>query len=264
MMLPTYFISHGGGPWPYIPDMRAMFSNLESALADMPNQLKEKPKAILMISAHWERKTFGVQSHSAPGMEYDYYGFPAHTYDIKYAAPGSPEVASRVAELIKGAGLSVDLDDKKGFDHGAFAPMVVMYPDADMPLVQLSLKSNLDPEEHIALGRALAPLREEGVLIVGSGLSFHNLGLRGPQAKAPSNAFDAWLQETLLKSTPAQRSERLIEWDKAPYARICHPREDHLIPLMVALGAAENGIATCVYHDEGLFGGWTASSFRFD
>jgi len=263
-MLPTYFISHGGGPWPYISDMRAMFANLEVSLTRMAQELPEKPKAILMISGHWERSTFGVQSSPAPGMEYDYYGFPAHTYDIKYPAPGAPDVATRVAELIKGAGFPVDLDDNKGYDHGAFAPMAVMYPDADMPLVQLSLKSTLDPEEHMALGRALVPLREEGVLIVGSGLSFHNLGLRGPQAKAPSNAFDAWLQETLLESAPAQRSERLIEWDKAPYARICHPREDQLIPLMVAIGAAENSSATCVYHDEGLLGGWDASSCRCD
>ena len=264
MMLPTYFISHGGGPWPYMPDMRAMFSNLEASLVKMTQDLPEKPKAILMISGHWERKTFGVQSSPAPGMEYDYYGFPAHTYAVKYQAPGAPDVAVRVAELIKSAGFAVDLDDKKGFDHGAFAPMAVMYPKADMPLVQLSLKSNLNPEEHMALGRALAPLREEGILIVGSGLSFHNLGLRGPQAKVPSNAFDAWLQEALLEYEPAERSASIIDWDKAPYARLCHPREDHLIPLMVALGAAESGKATCVYHDEGLFGGWTASSFRFD
>ena len=263
-MLPTYFISHGGGPWPYIPDMRAMFTNLEASLVEMTKQLSEKPKAILMISGHWERNTFGVQSGAHPSMEYDYYGFPDYTYQIQYQAPGAPDVATRVAELIKGAGFPVDLDDKKGYDHGAFAPMAVMYPEADMPLVQLSLKSNLNPEEHMALGRALAPLREEGILIVGSGLSFHNLGLRGPQAIKPSNDFDAWLQETLLNNKPKERSARLIEWESAPYARLCHPREDHLIPLMVALGAAENSEATCVYHDEGLFGGWTASSFRFD
>jgi aromatic ring-opening dioxygenase catalytic subunit (LigB family) len=263
-MLPTYFISHGGGPWPYIPDMRAMFAHLETALADMPNQLKEKPKAVLMISGHWERKTFGVQSNPTPGMEYDYSGFPAHTYDVKYAAPGSPEVASRVAALIKNVGFAVELDDKKGFDHGAFTPMEVMYPKADVPLVQLSLKSNLDPEEHLALGRALKPLREEGVLIVGSGLSYHNLRMMGPQAKVPSTAFDTWLQNALMHTTPEQRTQSLVDWEQAPYARICHPREDHLIPLMVAVGAAENAQATCVYHEKGIFGGTTASSFRFD
>ncbi|RNF49734.1 dioxygenase [Marinomonas hwangdonensis] len=263
-MLPTYFISHGGGPWPYIPDMRAVFIHLEASLVKMTEDLLEKPKAVLMISGHWERKTFGVQSNPAPGMEYDYYGFPAHTYKVTYPAPGAPDVAARVAELIKNAGFPVDLDNKKGFDHGAFAPMAVMYPEADMPLVQLSLKSNLNPEEHLALGRALAPLREEGVLIVGSGLSFHNLGLRGPDAIIPSNGFDSWLQNTLLELEPVQRSEHIVAWDKAPYARVAHPREDHLIPLMVALGAAENGKARCVYHDQGLFGGWTASSFRFD
>ncbi|MBJ7536098.1 DODA-type extradiol aromatic ring-opening family dioxygenase [Marinomonas transparens] len=264
-MLPTYFISHGGGPWPYVEEMRAMLATLEVALADMPNQIKEKPKAILMISGHWERNTFGVQSNPAPGMEYDYYGFPPHTYDVKYAAPGSPEVASRVAELIKGAGFSVELDDKKGFDHGAFTPMEIMYPEADMPLVQLSLQSNLDPEEHLALGRALKPLRDEGVLIIGSGLSYHNLRQFGVQGKVPSAAFDAWLQKAVMESTPEQRTQALTDWEKdAPFARVCHPREDHFIPLMVAVGAAESAKATCVYHDANVFGGVTASSFRFD
>lgn len=242
-----------------------MLATLEVALADMPKQLTEKPKAILMISGHWERQTFAVQSSPAPGMEYDYYGFPPHTYDVKYTAPGSPEVAVRVAELIKDAGFAVDLDDKKGFDHGAFTPMEIIYPEADMPLVQLSLQSNLDPEEHLALGRALKPLREEGVLIIGSGLSYHNLRRFGAQGKAPSAAFDTWLQNALIKAAPEQRIQSLIDWEKyAPYARLCHPREDHLIPLMVAVGAAENAKATCVYHDANVFGGVTASSFRFD
>ena len=262
-MLPTYFISHGGGPWPYIDDMRAMFHTLEASLVAMPKQIQQTPKAILMISGHWERSTLGVMSNPHPSMEYDYHGFPDHTYQIQYKAPGSPEIAARVASLIKEAGMAVDLDPHKGFDHGAFAPMAVMYPDADMPLIQLSLQSNLDPTEHLALGRALAPLRAEGVLIVGSGLSYHNLSLMGPQAKVPSMAFDNWLHDTLA-SAPKQRSDRLIQWTKAPFARVAHPREDHLVPLMVALGAAENGQATCVYHEDGVFGGMTASSFRFD
>ncbi|WP_394182803.1 DODA-type extradiol aromatic ring-opening family dioxygenase [Marinomonas posidonica] len=262
-MLPTYFISHGGGPWPYIPDMRAMLATLEASLAAMPEQLPEKPKAVLMISGHWETKKLAVQSSPAPGMEYDYYGFPEHTYSVKYAASGSPEVAARVVELLSAAGMPVDLDDKKGYDHGAFTPMEIMYPNKDMPLIQLSLKNNLDPAEHLAIGRALRPLREEGVLIVGSGLSYHNLRLFGPQAKEPSAQFDAWLQETLMASTPEQRNASLIAWEQAPYARVSHPREDHFIPLMVALGAAEEAVMTRVYHDNNVFGGVTASSFRF-
>lgn len=262
-MLPTYFISHGGGPWPYIDDMRAMFHALEASLVAMPKQIKQTPKAILMISGHWERNTLGVMSNPHPSMEYDYYGFPDHTYQIQYPAPGSPQLAERVTSLIKEAGLVVELDPHKGFDHGAFAPMAVMYPDADMPLIQLSLQSNFDPAEHLALGRALAPLRAEGVLIIGSGLSYHNLSLMGAAAKVPSMAFDNWLHDTLA-SAPEQRSERLIHWTREPSARIAHPREDHLIPLMVALGAAEHGQATCVYHEDDVFGGMTASSFRFD
>ena len=141
--------------------------------------------------------------------------------------------------------------------------MVVMYPEADVPLVQVSLKAGYDPAEHLALGRALAPLREEGVLIVGSGLSYHNLRQFGPGAKVASKTFDDWLQKTLVDSSPQEREQRLLGWDAAPAARQAHPQEDHLVPLMVAVGAAEGEKATVVYHEENLFGGVTASSFRF-
>jgi aromatic ring-opening dioxygenase catalytic subunit (LigB family) len=133
-----------------------------------------------------------------------------------------------------------------------------------VPVLQVSMKTGLDPAEHLALGRALAPLRDEGILIVGSGLSYHNLRMFGPQAKAPSQAFDTWLQDTLVSCTPAEREARLLQWASAPSARTAHPREDHLIPLMVAVGAAEADPATCVYHEEGVFGGVVVSSFRFD
>ena len=140
--------------------------------------------------------------------------------------------------------------------------MQVMYPDADVPLLQVSILDNYDPERHLALGRALAPLRDEGVLIVGSGLSYHNLRLFGPGAREPSAAFDAWLNTTLL-SPPAERTEGLLHWESAPFARVCHPQEDHLIPLMAALDAAETEKATRVYHEDSMFGGVTASSYRF-
>ncbi len=260
--LPTYFISHGGGPWPWLPDMRKAMHSLEVSLANMSSEVGETPKAILMISGHWEENDFAVMSSPAPGMVYDYGGFRAFTYQIKYAAPGAPAVAARVVELLKGAGLPTHLDDNRGFDHGVFAPMQVMYPDANVPLFEVSLRHGYDPEEHIALGRALAPLRDEGVLIVGSGLSYHNLRRFGATGKEPSAAFDAWLN-TAMMSEPAARLDYLREWDKAPSARICHPEEDHLIPLMAAIGAAENDKATRVYHDENIFGGVTASSYRF-
>lgn len=262
--LPTYFISHGGGPWPYIDEMRQTMRELERSLQDIPCQLGVTPKAVLVISGHWEDAVFGVMSNAQPSMVYDYSGFPAHTYKVVYPAPGSPQLAQRVSALISAAGLPARLDGQRGFDHGVFAPLVVMYPQAKVPVLQVSMKSGLDPAEHLALGRALAPLRDEGVLIIGSGLSYHNLRMFGPQGRAPSKAFDQWLQETLLTLAPMERENRLLNWESAPAARMAHPREDHLIPLMVALGAAHQDAASCVYHEEGFFGGVTVSSFRFD
>ena len=261
--LPTYFISHGGGPWPYMPEMRARMQVLEASLADIPRQISSVPRAVLVVSGHWEAPEFRVMGHPNPPMVYDYSGFPAHTYSVHYRAPGAPDVARRVQQLVQGAGIPIRIDDGQGFDHGTFAPLVVMYPQADVPVLQLSLKTGYDAMEHLALGRALAPLRDEGILIVGSGLSYHNLRNFGPPARQPSKLFDNWLQQALIGSTPAQRSARLLEWEHAPAARQAHPREDHLIPLMVAVGAAENDPATLVYHEENVFGGVTASSFRF-
>ena len=259
---PTYFISHGGGPWPWLPDMRQMLHSLEVSLANMPKEIGETPKAILMVSGHWEEDDFAVMSSTAPGMVYDYGGFPPFTYQIKYSSPGAPQVAQRVAALLKTAGLPTHLDDTRGYDHGVFAPMQVMYPQADVPLLQVAIRHGYDPEQHLALGRALAPLRDEGILIVGSGLSYHNLRLFGPGAREPSAQFDAWLNEVLM-SGPDKRTPALKTWEQAPAARICHPQEDHLIPLMAALGAAETEAATRVYHDKNVFGGVTASSYRF-
>ena len=261
--LPTYFISHGGGPWPYVPDMRRAMHQLEASLQDIPRQLGATPKAILVISAHWEKPTFTVMSNPTPPMLYDYAGFPEHTYHIVYPAPGSTALARRTKALIEAAGMPAMLDAERGFDHGTFCPLVVMYPAANVTVVQLSLRTGLDPAEHLALGRALAPLRDEGILIVGSGLSYHNLRALGPAGHAPSATFDQWLQHTLIAASPVERSIQLIEWAKAPAARHAHPREEHLIPLMVAVGAAETEDGTCVYHDEAAFGSIVASSFRF-
>ena len=260
--LPTYFVSHGGGPWPWMPEMAAGMQALAESLADIPRQLGQTPHAVLMITAHWEGRAFTLGTHPAPGMVYDYGGFPPHTYQIRYPAPGAPDVALRVQTLLEAAGLPVALDPQRGYDHGTFVPLAVMYPEAQMPVLQMSLRAGLDPAEHLALGRALAPLRDEGILIVGSGLSYHNLGMFGRAGAAPSQAFDAWLQAAMA-SAPAERTQSLLDWEQAPAARLCHPREEHLLPLMVAVGAAEDELATCVYHEDGIFGGVTASSFRF-
>lgn len=260
--LPTYFISHGGGPWPWIKDMMPGMEALEAALQDMPRQIGATPKAVLVVSGHWDEDELAVMASDRPPMVYDYYGFPAHTYQIKYPAPGSPAVARRVQELLQGAGFPARLDAQRGFDHGTFAPLAVMYPKADVPVLQLSLRSDYNPAAHLAIGRALAPLRDEGVLIVGSGLSYHNLRLMGPRAHEPSQAFDGWLQATLAAG-PAERSAKLARWTDAPAARLAHPQEDHLIPLMVAVGAAEDEKSSLVYHEDAFFGGVVVSSFRF-
>ncbi len=260
-MLPTYFISHGGGPWPWVPAWRSQFRNLEASLAHIPHEIGAKPSAVLFVSGHWEEAEFAIMSAGRPGMVYDYHGFPAETYRIAYPAPGAPEIAARTGDLIRQAGLPTRLDEKRGFDHGAFVPLFVMYPEAETPAFQLSLQSGYDPLKHIELGRALAPLRAEGVLIIGSGLSYHNLNLFGPGARAPSEAFDHWLAD-LMANPPDRRTSAVLGWETAPFARVCHPREDHLAPLFVALGAAENEGATRVYHEERLFGGVTVSSYR--
>jgi aromatic ring-opening dioxygenase catalytic subunit (LigB family) len=260
--LPTYFVSHGGGPWPWVPEMAVALKSLAASLADMPRQIGRLPKAVLLVTAHWEAPVFTLGAHPQPGMVYDYGGFPPHTYQIVYPAPGAPQLAQRVHELVAAAGLPVALDGHRGYDHGTFVPLFLMYPQAQVPVLQVSLRRGLDAAEHLEFGRALAPLRDEGVLIVGSGLSYHNLQAFGPMARAPSEAFDAWLHETMAAPS-AQRAHRLQNWQSAPAARQAHPREEHLLPLMVAVGAAGEDAATCVYQERGIFGGITASSFRF-
>lgn len=261
--LPTFFLSHGGGPWPYMHgEMRSRFDRMEASLKEIPGQLPTPARAVLMISGHWEEAQFTLSSSMSPGMVYDYYGFPEHTYSVVYPAPGSPELAQRAQRLLGQGGWSARLEDR-GFDHGTFSVMQPIYPKAEVPIVQLSLHYRLDPQEHLAVGRALAPLRDEGVLIVGSGMSYHNLRLFGPGGEVPSAVFDAWLQRSLLQTSPEQRCQALVHWEQAPAARAAHPREEHLLPLMVAAGAAEHDPATCIYHEDDFFGHMHVSSFRF-
>ena len=204
--LPTYFVSHGGGPWPFMKDQYgATYDVLEASLADLPRQLGGKPKAVLVVSGHWEEHEPTLSASPRPPMIYDYGGFPAHTYQVKYNAPGSPELARRAAGLLQGAGFKAGLDDQRGFDHGTFSMLYPVFPEADVPVVQLSLQHGFDPLKHIAMGRALKPLRSEGVAIIGSGLSFHNLRQFGPGGRLASHQFDDWLQLVLLTLTPAQR-----------------------------------------------------------
>jgi aromatic ring-opening dioxygenase catalytic subunit (LigB family) len=243
---------------------RAAYSKLEAELADMPRQIGVTPTAVLMISAHWEEDEFTLTSHPKPPMIYDYGGFPDYTYHIRYDAPGDPKLAARAKSLLEAAGLPARLDAGRGFDHGAFTPLNVIYPKADVPVVQLSLKVGLDPATHLAMGRAIAPLREEGILIVGSGLSYHNLRhFFSPRAYGPSREFDAWLNGAILGGSPADRAKLLTAWESAPSARESHPREEHLLPLMVAVGAAGDDPAALSYREKDFLGGITVSNYRF-
>jgi aromatic ring-opening dioxygenase catalytic subunit (LigB family) len=263
LTLPTYFISHGGGPWPWMKQEMPGFEKLEASLQAIPEAIKVSPQAILMISGHWEESTFTVMSSAMPPMIYDYSGFPAHTYHIQYSAPGAPQVASRVQELLIKAGFRVNLDPLRGFDHGTFTPLAVAYPEANIPVLQLSMRADYDPAAHLAVGQAIAPLRQEGVLIIGSGLSYHNLRQMGAQAKVPSHEFDAWLTQVLCTSTGTVRHQSLVNWSQAPSARPAHPREDHLVPLFVAAGAAELELGDRFYHEDDAFGSVAVSSYRF-
>ncbi len=260
--LPTYAISHGGGPWPWIKDVMPIdWTPLEEALAGIPDEIATTPRAILMVTAHWEASSFTVLTSPHPTMLYDYGGFPPETYELQYPAPGHPEVAEQVIGLLTAAGLPAERDTKRGFDHGTFVPAYVMYPEANVPIVQMSIHRHFDPALHLAAGRALTPLRDEGVLIVGSGLpSFHDLSSMGEPSRQPSKIFDQWLTETMVDHRGAERSNRLSNWSNAPSARQAHPREDHFIPLLVAVGAAEDEGGVRNYHEVGMFAQTTTSS----
>jgi len=231
---------------------------LEGVAAGLP----AKPKAILVISGHWEEPAFTASTASAPQLIFDYSGFPEHTYRLTWPAPGNPALAQRVADLLKSAGLPSGTSPSRGFDHGVFVPLKIAFPNADIPVVTLSLASSLDPALHIAAGRALAPLRDEGVLIIGSGMSFHNLrGYFQPATTERARAFDQWLSSAVESSGPA-RSESLANWRQAPFATYAHPREEHLIPLMVAAGAGGDAPGTRIFTDEPM--GAAISAYRFD
>lgn len=260
MRMPTYFLCHGGGPWPWMQGpLRRILAELERGLLNVPAQWPTRPTAILVISAHWEERAFTVTTAEAPGMVYDYTGFPPEMYAIRYACPGSPSLAARVVHLLRAAGLPAVGSATRGYDHGTYSVLQTMAPTADIPVVQLSMRRLLDPDEHLQAGRALAALRDEGVLIIGSGMTCHE---RGPDMATPSAAFDDWLQRVVCDQDAVARRQSLRMWERAPYARVVHPREDHLLPLMVAAGAGWDDPARCVYRDR-LMGFVTVSSYRF-
>ena len=248
--MPVVFVPHGGGPWPFVElglGSRAEQDELAGYLRSVRTIPPIPPKALVVISAHWEESVPTVMTGTHPPMLYDYYGFPPEAYTISWPAPGDPELAGRVRQLLETSGFKTAADPNRGFDHGTFVPLKLTYPKADVPTVQLSLKRGLDPLEHIAIGRALMPLRDEGVLIIGSGMTFHNLRAFTPQAAPYSEAFDEWLRNTATLNE-SERNEGLAHWSEAPAARIAQPREEHLLPLMVIAGAAGADRATVSYN----------------
>ena len=251
-LLPSLFISHGGGPSPFmdVPTSSGNFFFLSKGspftlwLKQLAKQLdlNEKPKAILVISAHWETKgnvkVYGHAKEKPPGMLYDYYGFPKEMYELKYQAPSDPQLAHRVVDLLNSAGVKCELELERGYDHGAFVPLLLMYPEAEIPVIQLSLNANRDAKTHFEIGRALLPLRSEGVLIIGSGFAIHDMS----QSIQPSQAksFSLALRKLLSSDASAEREKKLLAWEQElPFAFEAHRTgTDHFIPLFVAAGAA--------------------------
>ena len=269
--LPTLFIPHGGGPCFFMDwDPPDTWARMAEYLRHVPEEAGSRPKALVVISGHWEEDVVTIQNNPAPPLLYDYHGFPPNTYEIKFPAPGAPEVSARIAELLGAAGIPWKYDRERGFDHGVFIPLKVAFPHADVPIVQVSLLASMDPAEHIRIGRALIPLRDEGVLIVGSGMTYHNMrtlmasmrgGANGKHADAGSEGFDDWLEQVLTKAPPETRADALGAWAKAPFARAAHPREEHLLPLHVAVGAAGDDPGRRTLKDVVM--GAVESAFRF-
>ncbi|HEX8698836.1 MAG TPA: class III extradiol ring-cleavage dioxygenase [Myxococcaceae bacterium] len=262
--MPVAFLPHGGGPWPFVElgfGDQAGMDALAAYLRSVRSLPRQAPRALLVISAHWEEAVPTVMTSSRPPMLYDYYGFPPESYTLTWPAPGEPKLAARVQELLAKAGFATATDTERGYDHGTFVPLKLTYPEAEVPTVQLSLKQGLDPAEHLAMGRALAPLRDEGVFIIGSGMTFHNLrAFRDPRAVPIAEQFDGWLREAATLE-PAARDEALTRWASAPAARLAHPREEHLLPLMVIAGAAGQDRGTVAF--KGTFGGLRLSAYHY-
>jgi aromatic ring-opening dioxygenase catalytic subunit (LigB family) len=261
-MQPAFFINHGGGPCFFLESgpMRSTWRELEDYLLRFASALSEPPRALLVVSGHWEETVPTVNVSAAPPLLFDYQGFPDYTYRITWPAPGSPEIACLVRKLLNDAGLSSAANNRRGYDHGVFIPLKVAFPNAEIPVVQLSMQTGLDPAAHLAIGRALKPLREQGVLIIGSGLTYHNMrGFAAASTDPEAEAFDTWLRRAITDTHT--RDQSLIDWEQAVGARHVHPYEDHLLPLMVAAGAASGEAAIVDFHGHAL--GKPISGFRF-
>jgi len=259
--LPCVFVNHGGGPLPLIGQQ----PEVADLMSSYPKSLKQAPTKILVVSAHWETERPIVSSGSRHSLLFDYNGFPPETYHLSYEAPGDPELAQRVQELLTEAGSGCDADDERGWDHGVFVPLMLMFPEANIPVVSLSVLASQSADEQMKIGEALQPLRDEGVLIVGSGMSFHNFKhfyQKGPEIKVGldhSVVWDKWLQDVMTDDDidADTRRARLTAWDEAPSAREAHPvgAAEHLMPLFAVVGAGGAGQARRI--------GWAYSPSEF-
>ena len=262
--MPTLFIPHGAGPCFFMDWNPAdTWHPLAAFLRGIAQTLPARPRAIVLVSGHWLAPEFQLTGHARPPLIYDYNGFPPHTYALTYPAPGAPDLAEQLRQRLRASGLAASVDSTRGYDHGVFIPLKLMFPEADVPVLQLSLRSDMDPAAHIEAGKALEALRDEGVLIVGSGMSFHNMRGYGDARFTPISAeFDTWLSAA-VQSPPAEREALLRQWTQAPHARLCHPPggEEHLIPLLVAAGAGAASEGLKVYSEVILK--TTLSAFRF-
>ena len=243
--IPAVYIPHGGGPAFFMSGpMAEIFAPMAEFLASFDTLLSQRPRAIVVISAHWESDIVEVSTSASPGLLYDYFGFPAETYQIAYPAPGAPELAMQILSLMEDAGLAVRGESSRGWDHGVFIPLKVMYPEATIPVVAVSLRGDFDPMHHADVGRALRPLRDDGVLIIGSGMSYHNLSRF--EGARPSAEFHKWL-DSALDGDAAHRERHLNAWASAPSGRASHPREEHLLPLMVVSGSGSDAPAQRIW-----------------
>jgi aromatic ring-opening dioxygenase catalytic subunit (LigB family) len=235
------YFSHGGGPLPLLGD--ASHKSMVEFMKLLPSRLK-KPEAVIVISAHWEESVASLLGAHTPEMFYDYYGFPDEAYEIAYPAPGSPALADTIVKMLTRNNIQAQIDIQRGFDHGLFIPLTLMYPEANIPALQLSLIRGLDPGAHIALGKGLRELMSEKILVIGSGFSFHNMDAFSWHGKnipdQANDSFQNWLIDVCVNTVSQEvREQHLINWQKAPAARYCHPREEHLLPLHVCSGMAD-------------------------
>ncbi|MGB3394446.1 MAG: class III extradiol ring-cleavage dioxygenase [Stenotrophomonas sp.] len=262
--MPALFIPHGAGPCFFMDWHPAdTWQRLGDWLKGLSATLPARPRAIVLVSGHWLAQDFQLTGQPRPPLIYDYHGFPPHTYELAYPAPGEPELAETIRQRLLQAGLGAGVDPSRGYDHGVFIPLKLVFPNADIPVIQLSLRQDMDPAAHIEVGRALASLRDEGVLVVGSGMSFHNMRGYGDARFTPISAeFDQWLTNA-VESDPARREALLRDWTQAPHARLCHPlrAEEHLLPLLVVAGAGADSPGRKVYSE--VLMATTISAFRF-